>query len=197
MIEGSNEVVGTQAKAQTLNLASLSVLVIDDNDYSMSLMTSVLKALEVGRILTARSVVEGINLLQLSAALAEDGRHPEIDIVIAEMVTSSGYGVEVLQWLRTNQREKMRFLPFIMMSGYADRKHVERSRDHGANEFLSKPFSVNSIALRLISVIDRPRPFVKSPTYFGPDRRRRDVSYLGQERRLNNRKNVEIIRERD
>jgi len=32
-------------------------------------------------------------------------------------------------------------MPFIMLSGAADRVNVEASRDHGVNDFMAKPFS--------------------------------------------------------
>ena len=41
-----------------------------------------------------------------------------------------------------------------------------------ANEFVAKPFSIGSILSRLQSVIDRPRQFAATNSYFGPCRRR-------------------------
>jgi hypothetical protein len=63
---------------------------------------------------------------------------------------------------------------------------VRLARDAGVNEFLAKPVSVKAILTRLISVIEHPRPFVRTKTYFGPCRRRRvDDEYRGPERRAN------------
>jgi hypothetical protein len=41
------------------------------------------------------------------------------------------------------------------------------------NEFLGKPVTAKSILQRLDMVIMKPRPFVSTPRYFGPDRRRK------------------------
>jgi two-component system, chemotaxis family, chemotaxis protein CheY len=185
------------AKAEILRLSTITVLVVDDSEFTLRLLTSVLKGLEVGRIMTATSGHEAVNLLQLSASLAEDGRHPHVDIVVSDWHMKNGDGMDVLRWVRTNSRERLRFLPFIMMSGYAESKHVKMARDKGANEFLAKPFSVSSLAQRLLTVIDKPRPFVRTPTYFGPDRRRREISFAGTDRRKAHTGQIEVIHERD
>jgi two-component system chemotaxis response regulator CheY len=60
---------------------------------------------------------------------------------------------------------------------------VLAARDAGANEFMAKPFSVKGVAKRLEEVIRRPRPFIRSSVYFGPDRRRKIEEFTGEERR--------------
>ena len=47
------------------------------------------------------------------------------------------------------------------------------------SEFLSKPISARGLYERLIQVLDRPRQFVETQTYRGPDRRRRDRPLSG------------------
>ena len=63
-------------------------------------------------------------------------------------------------------------MPFIMISGAADQHNVHDARDAGANEFVAKPFTIGSVFGRIQAVIDRPRQFVATRNYFGPDRRR-------------------------
>ncbi|MBO6633648.1 MAG: response regulator, partial [Parvibaculum sp.] len=75
------------------------------------------------------------------------------------------------------------FVPIIMVSGHTDLASVERARDIGVTEFLSKPISARSLYERLIQVLDRPRQFVETPTYRGPDRRRRNTPFAGEDRR--------------
>ena len=61
---------------------------------------------------------------------------------------------------------------------------VLEARDSGVNEILAKPISIKSLHSRLVSIIEQPRPFVKSKNYFGPCRRRSDdPKYAGPERR--------------
>jgi len=76
------------------------------------------------------------------------------------------------------------FLPIIMLTGHAERARVEEARDSGVTEFVVKPVTARSVLDRLNAVIMRPRPFVRTADYFGPDRRRRqDPTYVGPWRR--------------
>jgi len=61
---------------------------------------------------------------------------------------------------------------------------VEAARDAGVTEFCAKPVTAAEMIRKVAAVIDHPRHFVRSETYFGPDRRRRqDPNFSGQERR--------------
>ena len=52
---------------------------------------------------------------------------------------------------------------------------MEAAREAGVTEFLAKPISVKALSERLTLMIDNPSRFVRTATYFGPDRRRKDV----------------------
>jgi DNA-binding response OmpR family regulator len=58
------------------------------------------------------------------------------------------------------------------------------ARDVGVTEFLVKPITTQNLCARLAEIVERPRPFVRAESYFGPDRRRkaRD-NYAGPWRR--------------
>ena len=57
------------------------------------------------------------------------------------------------------------------------------ARDAGTNEFVVKPLSATSLFTRIQWVIENPRHFVTTDNYFGPDRRRKDASFKGDDRR--------------
>ena len=57
------------------------------------------------------------------------------------------------------------------------------ARNAGANDFLVKPVSAKSVYLRIRSTMEHPPPFVRSQTYFGPDRRRTAKEFMGEDRR--------------
>src|SRR6185503_19347376 len=64
-------------------------------------------------------------------------------------------------------------------------------RDAGVTEFLAKPISAKALYQRIINVVANPRPFIKTKTYFGPDRRRNTTSnYIGPERRKGGKADV-------
>jgi two-component system chemotaxis response regulator CheY len=59
-----------------------------------------------------------------------------------------------------------------------------QARDAGVTEFLVKPFTARDLYRRLYQIIERPRQFVRSEDFFGPDRRRKGAAdYQGPLRR--------------
>jgi DNA-binding response OmpR family regulator len=93
-------------------------------------------------------------------------------------------GLDFARQVRTSPQSPNPFLPIIMLTGHTHIDHVRLARDAGVNEFLAKPVSVKAIFTRLVSVIEHPRPFVRTKAYFGPCRRRRATEeYRGPERR--------------
>jgi two-component system, chemotaxis family, chemotaxis protein CheY len=62
-----------------------------------------------------------------------------------------------------------------MMTGHSEKSRVTEARDAGVTEFVVKPITAKAIFDRLNAVIFKPRPFVKTEGYFGPDRRRTDA----------------------
>lgn len=62
-----------------------------------------------------------------------------------------------------------------MLTGHAETERVPMSRDAGINHFLTKPASVKALSDRIVSLIDHPRPFIRTQRYFGPDRRRKNL----------------------
>jgi two-component system chemotaxis response regulator CheY len=57
------------------------------------------------------------------------------------------------------------------------------ARDAGITEFLAKPVSATLIYRRIAAMVENPRDFVETGSFFGPDRRRRAAGPKGAERR--------------
>ena len=62
-----------------------------------------------------------------------------------------------------------------IITGHTEFHRIHEARNAGVNEVLAKPISAQNLYGRVLSVIENPRPFVRSSDYFGPDRRRRDL----------------------
>ena len=62
-----------------------------------------------------------------------------------------------------------------MLTGHSEPARVREARDAGVNDFLVKPVSADSIYRRIVSLVDDNRPFIRTRTFHGPDRRRRDL----------------------
>lgn len=138
------------------------------------LVSSVLETLGIKRILTASNGDRGFDMF-----CAE-----KPDIVITDWHMEPVSGIDMVQKIRTAPSSPNKFVPIIMMTGYSAMPRVAQARDMGATEFLVKPFSANDLAKRIAHVINKPRDFIESDVYFGPDRRRKKADdYKGPKRR--------------
>ena len=163
-----------------LDLSQLHFLVVDDSAHMRSVLRNILNTLGSHNTLGSPQVTE-----------AEDGasglqalRTFPIDIAIVNWMMRPIDGIEFTRALRTASDSPNQMLPVIMVSGHTDPHRVAEARNAGVTEFLSKPVSSKALYLRIEEVILRPRQFVRTKTYHGPDRHRHDENqYTGQRRR--------------
>jgi CheY-like chemotaxis protein len=152
----------------------LKILVVDDNAHMRKLVTTILQAFGVVQIQEADSGQRAWNVL----------REFNPDVLVLDWVMENMSGLELVQMLRTNPQTPNPFVPVIMLTGHTSLDNVMQARDAGVNEFIAKPVSVKTMMSRLVSVIEHPRPYVRTSAYFGPCRRRRGAEeYRGPERR--------------
>ena len=150
------------------------VLVVDDNVHMRKLVMTILQAFGVLQITEAESGDRAWTAL----------RETNPDVVILDWVMEGMSGLDLIQMIRTNPQAPNPFVPVIMLSGHTSLDHVRQARDAGANEFIAKPVSVKTMMSRLVAVIEHPRPYVRTGSFFGPCRRRRAIGeYQGSERR--------------
>lgn len=151
-----------------LRLERISILLVEDNSFVRATLEDILRYFKVEQIETAANGEEAIGYLKMM----KQSHRPGPDIILSDLVMAPIDGHLLLRWARTSKDSPNRFVPFVMVSGAADREHVASARDHGVSEFLAKPFSAQSVYAHLAQVIYRPRPFIATQEYFGPDRRR-------------------------
>jgi DNA-binding response OmpR family regulator len=178
------------------NLELLTVLIVEDNIYIRNVVENLLRTFRVGEVITAVNGEDAIEALKMSSSVARQGAGKGPDIIISDLLMSPINGMLFLRWLRGAAESPNRFVPFIMLSGAADNDYVTASRDLGTTEFLAKPFSAQSVYRRLLEVIDRPRQFIATSAYFGPDRRRRE-SPPTNDRRVVGENDVNIVHSSD
>jgi CheY-like chemotaxis protein len=178
------------------DFSTVSVMLVEDNEYIASVLYNVLLAIGCGRISKFRSGKEAVEFLQLLNLSPEKVGTSGIDFIITDMIMEPVDGLSLLKWVRMSKDSPDRFLPVIMISGYVDRGYLEKARDLGVTEFLAKPFSVTTVAQKIEAVIERPRPFIRTDNYFGPDRRRsKPGKFAGQERRQQAESDCEVVYE--
>jgi CheY-like chemotaxis protein len=152
----------------------LKILVVDDNVHMRKLVITILQAFGVTEIIEAADGEKAWHLM----------REVNPDVIILDWVMDGMSGIGLVKMIRSHPQSPNAFVPVIMLSGYTQAERVEEARDAGVNEFLAKPVSVSTMMARLLSVIEHPRPYVRTSEYFGPCRRRHaDEDYTGVERR--------------
>lgn len=154
---------------------NIKVLIVEDEAAMVQLIKSVLDIFGVGQILVARDGQEGFD------AYLE--HNP--DLIITDWMMKPVDGITMIQEIRKNTRGPNKFVPIIMMTGFSQKKRVCMARDVGTTEFMVKPFNVHDLYKRISQIIEKPRQFVKSSDFFGPDRRRHNDNrpYRGPLRR--------------
>ena len=161
----------------------LRVLVVDDNAHMRKLVTTILQAFGVTQIAEAESAENAWQSL----------REINPDVIVLDWVMEGMSGVDLVRMIRSNPQAPNPFVPVIMLTGHTSMEHVRQARDAGVNEFIAKPVSVKTMMSRLVAVIEHPRPYVRTGSFFGPCRRRRNTNeYQGPERREQSKQPVAV-----
>lgn len=149
-------------------------MVVDDNTHMIHIVKTILRGFGATNVFEARDAGDAFQRL----------RNDAIDIVIVDFMMEVLDGVEFVHMVRNSSDSPNRYVPIIMLTAHSERSRVTAARDAGVNEFCAKPVTALELYKKVAAVIDRPRPFIKTGSYFGPDRRRRqDPKYQGPERR--------------
>jgi two-component system, chemotaxis family, chemotaxis protein CheY len=161
-----------------IDFDKIRFLVIDDNAHMRRILRTLLHGFG------ARDVDEAED----GAAGLEAFTHFVPDIVITDWAMPIFDGLELAQMIRQPGANANPFAPIIMLTGHSEKKRVAAARDAGITEFMAKPISAKALYQRILNVVANPRPFIRTKTYFGPDRRRNpnagtNAAYVGPERR--------------
>ncbi|VAV93181.1 hypothetical protein MNBD_ALPHA02-1259 [hydrothermal vent metagenome] len=167
-----------------IDLSRVSILVVEDSQFIRSLIVNSLRVMGVGSIQSLDDGAQAIEFIKLVDRDPMKAGMMGIDMIISDWEMSPVNGMMLLRWIRRHKDSPNRFVPFLMLTGYSEPKRVQEARTMGVNEFMSKPFTVNALADKLFSVINKPRQYVHTGTYFGPDRRRQVIPIEGKDRRL-------------
>jgi CheY-like chemotaxis protein len=176
----------------TYDLKNINVLLVEDSRAMQTLIASMLRSFGVGDVLVCEGAHEAIGILTITQARKKSSDIKGIDIVLTDWLMPQGSGVELLEWIRSHEADNIKFLPVLLLSAYTTQKVIATARDYGANEALVKPVSGAMLAGRILSIINNPRAFVRADNFFGPDRRRQDMTYKGQDRRKKTAETIKV-----
>lgn len=156
------------------SLSDLKVLIVDDNQFMRTILLNALNAMQIGNIEIANSGRRAIDLMANNS----------YDLVITDLEMENGSGIDLIQSIRAGRNISDPLVPVIVLSANTTRSMIMSARDAGTTEFLAKPVSAKALYRRITAIVEAPRNYIRTDTYFGPDRRRRDdPSYKGPKRR--------------
>lgn len=193
-VEGRLETDREWGRMSNISMRKFNVLVVDQDDSHRWLMHNVLEKLGVGEIITANSGTEAYQLLKRMHGQPARKRLNAIDIVFCDMAIGGMDGLSLLRWIRMDKASPNSFLPFVLMAPHLDGVDLKEARGFGVNQFVLKPATAEAIADKIMLLVNRPRQYIYSPTYFGPDRRTANVPPQGKDRRINREGDLRVIR---
>ena len=155
------------------NFKKITVLIVENSTAMFDLTYGVLKQFGITDIHSAFDVESGFNKFQ----------DVQPDLVLIDWLDEKDGGLRLTKKIRNPDSSHNPFAPIIMMTGYSQKRRVLMARDSGITEFLVKPYTAKTLYDKIEAIIERPRNFVKANGFFGPDRRRKKVNYMGQDRR--------------
>jgi len=157
----------------TQPINDVRILVVDDNDHIRKLVKVILRSIGINKVAEAASGKQAIAIMKEVVP----------DVVLSDWEMEQMDGLQLTRFIRRSPESPNVFLPVIIMTGQADRMRVLAARDAGVNEFVVKPLSGQIILSRLANILETPRRFVRTGSFFGPDRRRHAKPWDGSERR--------------
>lgn len=208
VLDGSNvvDIEITEAKQNSLSnrLARINILVVDNDDKVIKLITSILHTLGFTAVLSANDGFEAMTMISKRSvdliitdwalrpmSYGDDGAvNHGASSIWSEFPPING--ASFVESLRHSKQSPNPFIPVIMMTSPIKMNTVKAARDAGVNEILVKPLVARSLCDRMVSVIERPRIFVTSEDYKGPCRRRKYEPHLNHPERR--KRNVQVVR---
>ena len=155
------------------DLSKVRILVADDSRFMRQLLTAVLTGLRIPHPYSAPNGEMALRIIS----------EAKPDLLITDWEMGPMNGIELVRALRDEKTSPNPTIPIIMMASHCALARVIEARDTGANEFIAKPITIDAVYKRLVSLIERPRPFIRLESYFGPDRRRKIEEFAGDDRR--------------
>lgn len=156
-----------------LQLSGLRVLIVEDNLHMRSILRAMVAGFGFAQVYEAD---DGADALECIAS-------HDPDLVIVDWLMPIINGAELTRRIRTSS-EPGCFVPIIAVTAHSEKRRIIEARDKGVTEIMCKPVSPKGLYLRVVNCILHPRDFIRTKTFFGPDRRRfQNPDFNGEERR--------------
>ncbi len=157
---------------QTDALSNLKVLIVEKYPPIRVMLRRVLREFGIEKIEDAPTPEDGFEVFNKQKP----------DLVLCDWAPNFD-GLSLLRRIRTDEECADPQAAVIMVTAFNETNRIFEALDAGMTEYLSKPLSARLLYLRIVSVLDNKRRFIRAGDFFGPDRRRRQGGFGGEERR--------------
>jgi len=144
-----------------LNFSQITALVVDGDRYSSGIVSQILRGFGLAYHQIAQNGADAMQFLGVE----------KYDLLITEAVLPDMNSVDLLHWVRRHSNPRIRYMPVVMLTGYAQVSKVVAARDCGANSFVRKPVSPTVLFDHIAWSARTERPFIETDNYVGPCRR--------------------------
>lgn len=147
-----------------VNLARSTVLLVDHNQKSLDMLSSIFHGFGVKQQMKCGSTQDAVSIMQTR----------DVDLVLIDCSMPAMDGYDFTKWLRRETPPPIRYTPVILLTGHAAQSKVHKGRDCGASFVVTKPLTPTVLLQRILWLGADERQFVEADTYVGPDRRVRN-----------------------
>lgn len=117
----------------------MKLLAVDDNPQILEVLPAIFKQANLPQITLANS---GANALMM---LEDPDQH--FDVLLLDIKMPQMDGIELCKRIRKMAR--YRATPILMLTSATDKSQIERAFSAGANDYITKPFDVKDIVMRV------------------------------------------------
>lgn len=147
LMEKTDEILNSESEADD---DAYKILIVDDNNELLMLMKQLLKSQY--HVLTASN---GVKALEIMAS-------NDLDLVISDVMMPEMDGWELTEKVKTNK--DFCHLPVILLTARTQEEDKRKSLLIGADEYMSKPFKMSELILRIKNIVENRRRIQKDFT---------------------------------
>jgi DNA-binding response OmpR family regulator len=138
-----------QTKEETMSSKTkLFISIVDNDEMVQSLLVRILNLMNIDQFeIYIEAYDDGVQFFE-SNTLDEVGEH----LLILDGVMPNMDGIEILQKVKSNRSKHVYVL---MLSGRKSQSEIEKALKLGADDYITKPFSIKELQARVLQIIQR------------------------------------------
>tara|TARA_B100000315_G_scaffold76052_1_gene69608 strand:+ start:1121 stop:1543 length:423 start_codon:yes stop_codon:yes gene_type:complete len=128
------------------SLASINVLVVEDEKYSVIFVTSVLEAIGIVNVAVAENGIEALEKMASGDV--------SVDIVICDLEMPEMGGFEFIREVRYGTVPQFKDVPILVLTGKDNDQNINMARIHKIEGFLVKPPDIKTLERYIREIFD-------------------------------------------